>query len=233
VALTRQRIVARIDLGASVICPNGGRVKDKQKPNAEAAGWRRLQTDYPHQSRSFRLRRDRVRTAGEHEFDFTYVESQGAVWVVPVTPDNRVVLIRQYRYAVDEWVWEVPAGGMFDHVGDPESLARRELSEEIGAEAERMQYIGWFYGGVATTDTLCHVFIAHGTRLRGKPHPEPTEIIERHPVPLSEALRMARAGEIRDCRSALALLWSECYLCAPDPAVQHPEAGEEREAAQS
>ena len=183
-----------------------------EKPNSEAAGWQRLSTDYPFRGRLVHLRRDRVRVRGDFEFDFTYIEGKGAVWVVPVTVDGQIVLIKQYRYAVDEWVWEVPAGGLFDHDGDPESLARRELAEEVGGEAERFQYLGYFYGGVALTDSKCHVFIAHNTRLTRPTAHEAAETLETHLVPVEEALRMARCVEMRDGRSALALLWSEPYL---------------------
>lgn len=184
----------------------------EHKPTGEAAGWKRLLTDYPFLSRVFRLRRDRVRVGESHEFDFSYIESKGAVWIVPRTVDGQIVLIRQYRYAVDEWLWEVPAGGMFDHPGDPESLARKELAEEVGGEAGRLQYLGWFYGGAATTNVKCHVFIAHDTRLIHQTRHEAGETIERQLVPLDRALEMARRGEVRDGRSALALLWSEPFL---------------------
>ncbi|HLF29133.1 MAG TPA: NUDIX hydrolase [Anaerolineae bacterium] len=182
------------------------------KPNSQAAGWQRLSTDYPYQGHFIHLRRDRVRVRGVHEFDFAYIESKGAVWVVPVTGDGQIVLIRQYRYAIDEWVWEVPAGGLFDHDGDPESLARRELREEVGGEAEQFQYLGWYYGGVAITDSKCHVFLAHNTRLAHAPQHELAETIELHPVSIAEALNLARTGAMRDGRSALALLWSEPHL---------------------
>ena len=184
----------------------------EHKPNSEAAGWRRLLTDYPFLGHIFRLRRDRVQIGGTHEIEFTYLESKGAVWVIPVVEGGQIALIRQYRYAVDEWLWEVPAGGMFDHDGTLDSLARKELEEEIGGEAERLQYIGWFYGGAAITDVKCHVYVAHNTRLIHEPRLEASETIERHLVSVDEALRMARSGEMRDGRSALALLWSEPYL---------------------
>ncbi len=185
---------------------------DEEKSNSEGAGWQRLLTDYPFIGRMFRLRRDRVCVGDGHEFDFTYMESRGAVWVVPRTPEGQIVLIRQYRYAVDDWVWEVPAGGLFDHDGDTESLARKELAEEVGGEAERLQYLGWFYGGAATTNARCHVYVGYNTRLIHTPRPEAGETIEIHTVPLEKALEMARLGAMRDGRSALALFWSEPYL---------------------
>jgi len=182
------------------------------KPTGEAAGWHRLSTDYPFKHRILNVRRDHVDIAGQHTIDYAYLESDGAVWVVPVTPDGQIVLIKQYRYSVDEWVWEVPAGGMFDHDGDPESLAHRELMEEIGGQAERMQYVGWFYGGVAITNSKCHVFIAHNTRLTQEPEREVTEMLEAHLFPMEEVMRMARSGEMHDGRSALAVLRSEPFL---------------------
>jgi len=190
-----------------------GEIMEKlHKPNSASAGWQRLHTDYPYRGRMVVLRRDRVCVRGEHEFEYAYIESQGAVWVVPVTPDRQIVLVRQYRYAVDEWVWEVPAGGLFDHDGDPESLASRELREEVGGEAERFQYLGFYYGGVAITDSKCHVFIARNTRLTYPTAHEAAETMTTHLFSIDEALRMARSGEMRDGRSALALLWSEPYL---------------------
>ncbi len=185
---------------------------EQRKPNAEGAGWHLIRTDRLFENPHFRLRRDRVRIGGHHEIDFAYLETKGAVWVVPVTPEGEIVLIRQYRYAVDDWLWEVPAGGLFDHEGDPESLARRELQEEVGGTAAQLQYLGWFYGGAAVTDTRCHLFLARDTHLGLPLQHEPSETIEVHTFPLEQALRMARSGAMRDGRSALALLWSEPFL---------------------
>lgn len=182
------------------------------KPNSEAAGWHRLGTKRPYTHRIINVRQDHVLVAGQHEIHYAYLESAGAVWVVPVTPDGQIVLIKQYRYSVDEWTWEVPAGGMHDHEGDPESLAHRELAEEVGGEADRMQYLGWFYGGVAITNSQCHVFVAHNTRFTLEQQLEGAETLEVHLTSIDEALHKARTGKMRDGRSALALLWSEPHL---------------------
>ena len=182
------------------------------KPQGQHIGWLCLDTDYPFTYRMFRIRRDKVRLPIGRETDFAYMESRGAVWIVPVTDDGQIVLIRQYRYAVDDWVWEVPAGGKHDHVGSDEELARRELSEEVGATCRSLEYVGWFYGAVSISTTRCDVFLALGVQLGGSPHREPGEIIEVHPVPVDEALKMARSGLIKDSKSALALLMCEPYL---------------------
>jgi len=182
------------------------------KPQGQHIGWLCLDTDYPFTYRMFRIRRDKVRLPIGRETDFAYMESRGAVWIVPVTDEGQIVLIRQYRYAVDDWVWEVPAGGKHDHVGSDEELARRELSEEVGATCRSLAYVGWFYGAVSISTTRCDVFLALGVQLGGSPHREPGEIIEVHPVPVDEALKMARSGLIKDSKSALALLMCEPYL---------------------
>ncbi len=182
------------------------------KPQGQRIGWLCLDTDYPFTCHMYRIRRDRVRLPSGVETDYAYMESKGAVWIVPVTDDGQIVLIKQYRYAVDDWTWEVPAGGRHDHTGSDEELARRELSEEVGATCRSLENVGWFYGAVSINTGQCVAFLARGVQLSGASHREPGEIIEVHPVPIAEALEMAHSGQIKDCKSALALLLCEPYL---------------------
>jgi ADP-ribose pyrophosphatase len=182
------------------------------KPIGRELGWERVDTRYPYSERMFQIRQDRVRLPNGNKIHYAYTETQGAVWVIPVTDDDRIILIRQYRYPPDVWCWEVPAGSLYDHTGTLEELAHRELREEIGAACEDLVYVTWYYGAVSASNTVCHVMLARGTRLDGPPEREETEFIEIHPVPVKEALAMARKGEMRDGRSALALLLCEPYL---------------------
>ena len=186
------------------------------KPQGQRIGWLCLDTDYPFTYHMYRIRRDRVRLPSGVETDYAYMESKGAVWIVPVTDDGQIVLIKQYRYAVDDWTWEVPAGGRHDHTGSDEELARRELAEEVGATCRSLQNVGWFYGAVSTNTGQCVVFLARGVQLNGASHCEPGEIIEVHPAPIAEAMAMAHSGQIKDCKSALALLLCEPYLQMAD-----------------
>lgn len=184
------------------------------KPNSRQAGWERLHTHYPYEYPLFRIRQDRVRLPNGQETDYAYMENQGAAWIVPLTADGQIVLIRQYRYAVDDWCWEVPAGGLYNHDGPPASLARRELAEEVGGDCDELTYVGWFYAGCSIENEVCHVFLAHGVRLDREPQREPGETIEIHPTPLDEALALARSGQMKDGKSALALLLCEPHLKA-------------------
>ena len=94
----------------------------------------------------------------------------------------------------------------------PEEVARRELVEEVDGTASEPRYIGQFYTSNGISNEIAYVYLATGVEL-GEPHREATELMEMRLVPVEEALRMAREGEITDGPSALALLWCEPVLC--------------------
>ncbi|HEY73516.1 MAG: hypothetical protein DRJ03_11600 [Chloroflexi bacterium] len=182
------------------------------KPNGISLGWQRLATDYPYNHKMFRVRRDQARWPDGHVAPYVYVQACGALWVVPVTADEQIVLIRQFRYTLDDWSWEVPAGGFHDFSGSPLELAKRELAEEVGGRSDDWLYVGGFRPGASLFDEVCHIVLARDVRLDLEPAREPGEIIEVHPLPIPRALEMARNGEIVDGHSALALLRCEQYL---------------------
>jgi ADP-ribose pyrophosphatase len=106
--------------------------------------WETLDSRYLWKSQWYNLRQDRLRTPSGHEFTYTLVDHPGAVWVVPVTAGGRVALVWQYRHTVDDWCFELPAGGLGPD-GNPEEVARLELLEEIGGSAADLRYVGRFY----------------------------------------------------------------------------------------
>lgn len=183
---------------------------DDPKPRATALGWRVLERTVPFTGRINRLHLDRIAVPGRGEFAYSYLERGGGAIVVPVLTDGRVVLIRQYRYAVDAHCLELPAGCGGDAGGiSMAELCRKELKEEIGATAERVESIGWFYSSSSLSDEVCHVFLATGCHFEGDAEPEPGENIERLVVTVAEAMRLARSGEIKTGTCALALLLCE------------------------
>lgn len=183
-----------------------------EKPNGVRLGWERLETTYPFDYPMFRVRKDIVRWPDGHVAPYAYVEAVGAVWVVPVTSEGNVVLIRQFRYTMDAWCWEVPAGGFHDFQGSPMDLARRELAEEVGGTSRDWRYVGSFRPGNSIIDELCHIVLAQGVHLDREPRREAGELIEIHEVPACKALEMARSGDIADGHSALALLRCEPHI---------------------
>lgn len=183
-----------------------------EKPNSRQYGWHHLETRYPYDFRLFRVREDRVRWPDGNVRTYAYVEAYGAVWVVPVTPEGRIILIRQFRYTVDDWCWEVPAGGFHDFDGGPIALAQRELAEEVGGSSDAWTYVGQFRPGASVLNEVCHIVLARDVRLDQEPAREPGEIIEVHRVAPARALEMARNGEMIEGHSALALLRCEPYF---------------------
>jgi len=145
-------------------------------------------------------------TTGELEM----VRHPGAAAVVPFLSDPRgddphILLLKQYRYAADGYLYEVPAGRL-DKGEDPADCARRELKEETGCTAERVEPLTFMYTTPGFTDERIHLFMASGLT-QGEIGRESNEFIEVETVPLSRALSMVRLGEIADGKTALALLY--------------------------
>lgn len=186
---------------------------DGDKPKGTRAGWKLLGSKTRFENEIFRLRQDEVQLEGGKRIEYAYVERGDAVIVVPITREREMVMLTQYRYAVDEWCLEVPAGGMHD-TGDapPEEVARKELREEVGGTAEKLSYVGFFFSANAVTDEKCHVFLAEGVQLSKEPKTEASESIEMRLVPIAEALELARRGEMKTGPCALAVLMCEPLL---------------------
>ena len=136
----------------------------------------------------------------------------GAAAVIPVlspqgTADPEILLIRQYRYATDGVVWEIPAGRL-DAGEAPEACARRELQEETGMEAERIEKLTMIYTTPGFCDERIHLFAAYGVRESGAGHRrEADEFVELAPMSLSRALGLIRDGEISDAKTICAVLF--------------------------
>jgi len=183
----------------------------KDKPNAQLNGWELLHTDYPYSHPMFRLRRDRLNLPNGSESVFTYVEKGPAVFIIPVTPEGEIVLIRQFRYIADRWSWEIPAGGSHDFDGeDLADLARRELWEEIGGTTKALRHLGTFCGASGVLNQTFHVYLAEDVQISNQ-HLEATEVIEVHPMSLNKALGLMRDGDA-DAFDAYVLLRYEPLL---------------------
>lgn len=134
---------------------------------------------------------------------YSYMIAPDAVWVVPITPAGEIVLVRQYRHPVREWVLEVPAGGLDG--ATPAEAAVKELREEIGGSAPAMEYLGEFFGCSGSTTHRSHYFVAFDVET-GDTSRENTEVMEMFSVPVELAFDMAARGEISDGQSALAVM---------------------------
>ena len=135
---------------------------------------------------------------------YNTVTKPTAVWILPITPRGQIVLCYSYRYTVDDWCWELPAGSV--KPGQTlEEAALEELDEEVGGTCQKLEYGGKFYTANGICDEEGHYFIATGVTLSAPAH-EPAEVIEVHCKPIEQVLQMAYMGEISDAPSALILL---------------------------
>ena len=134
-----------------------------------------------------------------------------AIAVVPIDEEGSTTLVGQYRYAIEQYSWEVPEGGC-PEAEIPLDAAKRELKEETGLIADKWSLLmPEVYLSNSVSDEKAMAFLA--TELsQGDCEPEHTEQLQLKRIPLSEAVKMVREGEITDALSVLALLRAEAHL---------------------
>jgi ADP-ribose pyrophosphatase len=134
---------------------------------------------------------------------YEVVRRPGAAGVVPVTPSGDVLLVRQFRPAVRDRLVEIPAGLLDVEGEDALTCAARELREETGYVHETIEFLGGCYASAGLTDEYVHLFRA---RTSAQPQGEPEPGIELVRLPFERMVAAARAGRVRDAKTALALL---------------------------
>ncbi len=147
---------------------------------------------------------ERVRLPNGVRVELDIVRHPGAAAVVPFLSDDRVLLIRQYRHAAGGTILEVPAGKL-DDGETPEICAARELEEEAGVRAGRLEALGWIFTSPGFTDERIHLFAAYDLE-RVAMRPDDDELIEPVEMSLEEALALVWNGELTDGKSAMALI---------------------------
>lgn len=129
----------------------------------------------------------------------------GAVCVVPITDDGDIILERQYRYAVDQVLTEIPAGKLDSADEDFALAALRELKEETGAVPTELIDMGDYYGSPAIMGERIRMFLAKGLTF-GERHLDDDEFLEVFKIPLDEAVEMVMNGEITDGKTQVGIL---------------------------
>jgi ADP-ribose pyrophosphatase len=132
------------------------------------------------------------------------VECAPAIGVLPFLDDDTVILVGQYRYVFGEFLWEMPTGGA--HAGESEeACVQRELTEEAGYRAGRVEKLCVFHTSKSILQEIAHIYVARD--LIAVPRtPDETEFIEVRAFPFAEALRMVLASEITDSMTVVAIL---------------------------
>jgi ADP-ribose pyrophosphatase len=146
--------------------------------------------------RILRVRHDLYRfEPSRREGEFVVLESPDWVNVIPLTDDGQVVLIRQYRHGIRSATLEIP-GGLIDPGEAPEAAAVRELREETGYVAGKIQALGRVRPNPAIQNNFQYCYLAEGCSKTGEPHLDPFECVEVVPTPLAEIPELIRREEI-------------------------------------
>jgi ADP-ribose pyrophosphatase len=156
-----------------------------------------------YRGRVVHLRVERVELPGGQTLELEVVRHPGASAIVPLDDSGCVLLIRQYRHAAGGFIYEVPAGKL-DSGEAPAACAARELAEEAGVGARRIELLGSILTTPGFTDEVIHLFLARELTA-AQQQLEDDEVLSVERVPLAEALAMCQDGRLRDAKSVCAL----------------------------
>lgn len=148
---------------------------------------------------------DRVRLPNGDESGRDYIRHLGAVCIVPLTDDDRVVVERQFRYPLDMVITEIPAGKLDSAEEDRLSAAKRELHEETGLTADKWTYMGDFFPAVAYSTERISMYLAQGLH-QDEQKLDKDEFLNVETRPLKELVDEVMAGEIVDIKTQAAIL---------------------------
>ena len=163
-----------------------------------------------YRNRWMRVREDEILRSNGEKGIYGVIEKHDGAIILPIQ-DDRIWLVEQFRYTIQERTLELPQGAWEHAIDNPEELARGELKEETGLEAEQMVYLGFNWIAYGFTQQRHHVFLATGLQMsENKPDREEHDIVT-HCVPIAEFEQKMLSGAIRDgCTLAawgLYLLW--------------------------
>ena len=161
-----------------------------------------IESEIVYPGRAFTIRRDHLRMPDGHEAKFDIVEHVGSVVIIPVDEQENLLFVRQYRHAVEKDLLELPAGTL--NKGEaPEVCAQREVREETGMAAGRLEHLGGFYLAPGYSTEYMNVYLA--TNLRHDPlEADADEFLSVERIPVAEAMAMAARGDIPDSKSLAA-----------------------------
>ena len=166
-----------------------------------------------HRGRVIQLVRETVTLDNGTTTDLDFIEHPGAAAIVAFTDAGEAVLVRQYRHALNGYIWEIPAGTL-DPGEAALDCARRELAEEAGFAAAHWQALGTITPVPSYSDERIQLFLATGLSA-ATGHLDADEVLDAHCLPLPEVTAMITRGEIQDAKSICALLLAQRRLERP------------------
>jgi 8-oxo-dGTP pyrophosphatase MutT (NUDIX family) len=169
-----------------------------------------IASQHIHQGRIVDISSVTLRYANGREHELDFVRHPGAAAVVAIDAQCRVCVVRQYRHAVAEFLWEIPAGKL-DKGETPDACAVRELAEETGVRAQHWTAMGVFLPAPGIFTEVIHLYLARDLQL-GTSSPDADEELELAWLPFEDALHKVQSGEWNDGKTAMALLRAQFHL---------------------
>lgn len=158
-----------------------------------------------YQGKVIHLHLDEVQLPNGKSASREIVRHPGAVAIIAITPEKRMVFVRQFRKPLDKTILEIPAGKL-EKGEDPLDCAKRELIEETGYQAEEMNFVNKFYTSPGFADELLYIY--EGTNLTaGDARPDEDEFVDLVELTLDEAFERIQTGEITDAKTILAVYY--------------------------
>ncbi|GBC63253.1 ADP-ribose pyrophosphatase [Desulfonema ishimotonii] len=164
-----------------------------------------------HQARSFKMVRENVTLNNGATVDIDFIRHPGATAIVPLANADTLVMIRQYRHALGEYIWEIPAGTM-EPGEDGLECARRELAEETGFSADRWEELGEIVPVPSYSDERIRVFLASGLKPVSGQQKDADEVIEVRKMSVTEVMEMAGRGDIPDSKTLAVLFMARHHI---------------------
>lgn len=155
------------------------------------------------QGRVFDITVENITFDNGFNVDMEIIRHPGASAIVPLMADDRVVMIKQYRHAVGDFIWEIPAG-TFDGKEDPLVCARRELTEETGFIADKWKRLGAVTPVPGYSDERIQIYLARDLKPATQ-NLDQDEFLEVHPIPLTQVIEMITNGEIEDAKTVMGI----------------------------
>ena len=160
-----------------------------------------------HQGRVFTLVTENIILPNEVAIDIDILRHPGASAIVPLSHKNTVILIKQYRHAIGEYIWEIPAGTL-DPEESPMACAKRELTEETGFSANQWRKLGEITPVPGYSDERIHIFLA--TDLTpAKQNLDKDEVLNVHEIGFDQGIKMIYKGEIQDSKTIAGLFMAK------------------------
>ena len=165
---------------------------------------KKLKSEQLYDGKIVKLFRDTVELPNGKTALREVVRHPGGVIILPIDNDGNVHLVRQFRYAYDRAILEIPAGKL-EYGEEPLAAAKRELEEEIGATADSWVSLGDIWPTPGFCDEVQHLYLARGLTF-GDTHPDEDEFLEQVQMPFAQAFAMAADGRMQDSKSIVAIL---------------------------